>query len=89
MNLVTKIKKHFKSQDDFDEFYSAWLKVLDSQSFGAYIDNLRDLKPLHTNAVKYVVNTWLVWREKIVRLPCPCSDTCICTDTLATGQVLG
>ncbi|RKF56324.1 hypothetical protein GcC1_197038 [Golovinomyces cichoracearum] len=67
MNVVAKTKKHFKSQDDFDEFYSAWLKVLDSQSLGAYNDNLRDLKPLHTNAVKYVVNTWLVWREKIVK----------------------
>ena len=71
MNVVAKTKKHFKTQEDFDSFYEAWIACLDSQTLAQYVANLESLRKHKAVAVKYVEQTWLLWREKIVCLPHP------------------
>jgi hypothetical protein len=67
MNVVAKTKKHFKVQEEFQSFFDAWTAVIDSPTLEDYTNNLKDLEDNHKPiAVKYVVKTWLVWREKIV-----------------------
>jgi len=68
MNVVAKVKKNFKTQEEFDKFYTAWQVLTDARSFEDYQENLAALKKLNATAFKYVEKTWLVWREKIVSL---------------------
>ncbi|KAI0996834.1 hypothetical protein K3495_g11350 [Podosphaera aphanis] len=66
MNVVAKTKRLFKDQETFDRFYDAWNAVMDSKSFGIYNSNVSNLQKHKLSAVKYVENTWLIWREKVV-----------------------
>jgi hypothetical protein len=66
MNVVAKTKKHFKTNEAFQEFYEAWTLVIDSPTIEEYSKNLAALRKFHSAAVKYVEKTWLVWREKLV-----------------------
>ena len=69
INVVVKTKKHFKTET-YNAFYTAWTAVIDSVSEEEYIEKLAELQTqgrYPAIAVKYVVKTWLVWKEKIVR----------------------
>ncbi|KAI0999282.1 hypothetical protein K3495_g8918 [Podosphaera aphanis] len=66
MNVVAKTKRLFKDQETFDRFYDAWNAVMDSESFGIYNSKVSNLQKHKLSAVKYVENTWLIWREKVV-----------------------
>jgi hypothetical protein len=60
MNVVTKTKRHFKDQEAFDAFYSAWNAPINSLTLKTYNINLTELRKYKAVAVKYVENTWLV-----------------------------
>ena len=66
MNIVAKIKKHFKIQKAFQVFYNVWTCIIESPTVEDYTANLEALRKFNAIAVKYVEKTWLVWREKLV-----------------------
>jgi hypothetical protein len=71
MNVVAKTKKFFKYQEDFDEFFQAWLILLASLTQREYEDNLKEFRKMEKyskEAVSYCIETWLIWREKLVRI---------------------
>lgn len=67
MNVGTKTKRHFKDQDNFDKFYSAWNKLINSENLEACNFNLVELRNQKPSAVEYFGNTWLVWGVKFVK----------------------
>ncbi|KAI0998776.1 hypothetical protein K3495_g9420 [Podosphaera aphanis] len=66
MNVVAKTKRLFSDQETFNRFYDAWNAVIDCESFEIYNSNVSNLQKHKLSAVKYVENTWLIWREKVV-----------------------
>ena len=67
MNVVAKCKKHFKTKESFEKFYELWTAVLDASTEEQYTKNVDQLKAKAPPvAFKYVSQTWLIWREKVV-----------------------
>lgn len=66
--VVAKTKKYFTILEDWLEFFEAWLAVIDATTEAEYKKKLTAFKKHTKRAVKYVVETWLIWKEKIVRL---------------------
>jgi hypothetical protein len=78
MNILAKTKKYFpgpiKGKDGtwrrhpkFKEFLQACVDLFNSESEAIYAENLEKLQRFNQGAVNYVVNTWLLWKEKLVR----------------------
>lgn len=71
MNVVANCKKHFEYQEDFEEFFQAWLNVIDATTEEMYEEKLTEFKKLNEKAVLYAVKTWLKLKEKLVGFTLP------------------
>ena len=70
INVVAKTKKHFKTKEMFDLFYTAQTTVINSVSEEQYSKKLAELQTFRKYlaiVVKYIVKTQLIQKEKIVR----------------------
>lgn len=66
MNVIAKTKGYFNDKDNFDKFYSAWNTFTYSKDLEVSDSNQVELLKQKLSVVKYVVNTWMVQREKIL-----------------------
>ena len=67
MNVVAKTKRHFTILEDWEEFFEAWLSVINSTTREEYEEKLMTLKKHNIKAVEYLLGTWIIWKEKIAR----------------------
>ena len=68
MNVSAQTKKHFTILEDWLEFFEAWLAVIDATTEEEYEKKLTAFKKHTKKSVEYCVRTWLLWKEKIVRI---------------------
>jgi hypothetical protein len=68
MNVLKNCKKHFNTKEEWDTFYTAWHKVLNSRTTEQYDENLLKLQGFPWEPVQYLEDTWLIWKEKLVSL---------------------
>jgi len=67
MNVVAKTKKHFRTIEAWEDFYLLWEAVLNSPTPEQYEKNVETLQSKAPLVVwKYISQTWLIWREKVV-----------------------
>jgi hypothetical protein len=57
----------YVSNPKWMEFLTDWASLLDSATEEEYTSRLTKFRVHKDDAVKYVVNTWLKWKEKLVR----------------------
>lgn len=66
MNVVKNCKKHFATKAEWEAFYRAWLKVLESRNQEEYDLNLEALRLHPFLPIAYLESVWLIWKEKLV-----------------------
>ena len=69
MNVVKNYKKHFWTKEEWDRFYATQHSLLNSRTEDEYDENLEKLRIYPTEPVKYLENTQLSWKEKLVSFP--------------------
>ncbi|XP_071720539.1 uncharacterized protein [Rutidosis leptorrhynchoides] len=68
-NVVANCKKYFKRAEDFEMFMLSWKNVVYSTTEAIFWNNLAEFESIYNNkkdAIEYIRNTWLPWKEKFV-----------------------
>ncbi|KAI0997340.1 hypothetical protein K3495_g10848 [Podosphaera aphanis] len=67
MNVVAKTKKYFQFQEDWDEFFTAWIILVEFPSFDDYRKKLTAFQAMNPKAARYCEKTWLIRKGKKIR----------------------
>jgi hypothetical protein len=68
-NVRGKAKKLFRTGEEVDKFCNSWHNVVYSKVEGEFVDKLQLLEREYgadSEAIQYISNTWLPWKEKSV-----------------------
>ncbi|CAL5337320.1 unnamed protein product [Camellia sinensis] len=86
-NVLTKCKKMFETQQKWEKFNNEWNSLVYSSSEIQYDERLKSLLKKYSsysNAVKYVMDTWLVpYKDKFVAAQ---TDTCMHCSNVTTNR---
>ena len=69
-NIAAKVKECFTTNEAWDEFNSYWQSLINSPTEDEYTARLIDFNKKYQSvpyALRYIKETWLIYKEKIVR----------------------
>jgi hypothetical protein len=68
-NVTAKTKGSFATSDEFDEFFSLWIKLVHSPTEDEYDKRLTGLESTYSqypSVIRYLKDVWLIHKEKFV-----------------------
>jgi hypothetical protein len=70
-NIAAKVKEYFITNEVWDEFLSSWQNLVNSPTEDEYETRLSDFNKKYQlvspYALRYIKETWLIYKEKIIR----------------------
>ena len=66
-NMATNCKRHFSTQETFEDFQYKWRKVVYSTSENEYEEHVKTLQQDHPTTFNYLEETWLPCKQSFFR----------------------
>lgn len=87
-NILARCKRHFRSDDDWIQFFGTWAVLLQMATLESYSEALGHLRARYERflALDYVEKTWFPYKEDLVRA---WTDRALHLDISTTSRVEG